>query len=493
MNRGRWIVGVSVAVVVLFGFLATLILPPSPLRMPEQGFTLANVTLIEPGRGGFRREGVRLVGTGALIESIANASPGSVDPYVGAYVIPGLTDMHVHFPPDALPGQGELFAFLHLYHGVTTVRDAADIDGSSTPPVVTGIAAGSFPGPRIFSCGPLVDGPDSRWGNTIVVRNADEGRAAVQKLVQDGFQCVKVYDDLGAVSLLAIRKAARAAGLSVIGHAPRRVAIEDARLDDSQHLIGFPPPYGREGVPGPKFPLNLLAWRNLNDTRMERLIDASLARQMAHTPTLVTLDRLSHSRDFEAMRREPDAQLLPPFYREIVWSPDIGVSAAKGLAPEDFQMVEDALNASLRVVKRMHERGVRLHSGTDSLIAFVVPGASLHRELRLFVRAGLSPEEALAISTRASNDFLEVPGLGRLREGAPADLVVLSEDPTRSLDALDSIVAVIRDGRLYSREDLDAQLDRYKNQFDGAVYNAIIAPLIRRVLSATVKDPLETE
>jgi hypothetical protein len=42
-----------------------------------------------------------------------------------------------------------------------------------------------------------------------------------------------------------------------------------------------------------------------------------------------------------------------------------------------------------------------------------------------------------------------------------------------------------------SRQDLDAQRDRYKSQFDGAVYNAIVTPLILRVLSATVKDPVE--
>jgi imidazolonepropionase-like amidohydrolase len=110
-------------------------------------------------------------------------------------------------------------------------------------------------------------------------------------------------------------------------------------------------------------------------------------------------------------------------------------------------MVDRAFAVMKRTVKRMHDEGVRLHSGTDTLVAFVVPGAALHRELRIYVDAGMTPEEALAISMRDSAADLGVPGLGEIRAGAPADLLVFREDPTRSLDALDSLAAVIRDGR----------------------------------------------
>jgi imidazolonepropionase-like amidohydrolase len=128
---------------------------------------------------------------------------------------------------------------------------------------------------------------------------------------------------------------------------------------------------------------------------------------------------------------------------------------------------------------------VALHTGTDTLIAFVVPGASLHRELRIWVDAGLTPERALAAATGESAAALGVPGLGTLRAGAPAELVIFREDPTRSLDALDSIAGVVRDGRLYTREALDAQLARYRAHFDAAAYDALVTPLIRRMLAGT--------
>jgi imidazolonepropionase-like amidohydrolase len=139
-------------------------------------------------------------------------------------------------------------------------------------------------------------------------------------------------------------------------------------------------------------------------------------------------------------------------------------------------------------VRRMGERGVRLHTGTDSLVAFVVPGASLHRELRLWVEAGFAPEQTLRASARDSAAALGVPGLGELRPGAPAELLILRSDPTRSLHALSEIAGVVRDGRLYTRERLDAQLARYRARYDGALYDGIVTPIVRRVLARTRGD-----
>ena len=123
-----------------------------------------------------------------------------------------------------------------------------------------------------------------------------------------------------------------------------------------------------------------------------------------------------------------------------------------------------------------------------SSASFVVPGASLHRELRLFVRAGLSPDEALAISTGASAEALGVPELGLLRPGAPAEMLLFAEDPTADLAALETLLGVVRDGRLYTRAELEEQLARYRAHFDGAVYDALLTSIVRRAIATTVGD-----
>ncbi len=77
---------------------------------------------------------------------------------------------------------------------------------------------------------------------------------------------------------------------------------------------------------------------------------------------------------------------------------------------------------------------------------------------------------------------------GRIEPGAPAELVIFREDPTRSLDALDTILGVVRDGRLYTREMLDDQLDRYRNHFENSLYEALLTPLVRSVVASTAPD-----
>ena len=483
----RIAVGLLLLLVAAVAALAWVVLPPAPLSPPARGVVLENVTWIVPG--GARASGQRIVVEGARIASVGPAENTASGPFAGAYVTPGFNDLHVHFPPPSLPGQTELFAFLMLYHGVTGARDAGDVTGKSSAPALEGLASGAFAGPRLVSCGYFVDGPDPLWGNSLVVTTPDEGRAAVRRIADEGFACVKAYNGLDAAGLAAVRDEAGKRGLPVIGHVPARVPYEDARLDDAQHLIGVSPPWDavRDGEP-PRFPFILETWLRMTDARIEAIIDASLEHDIANTPTLITIDRLVATRDYDAVRAEPDTRLVPGFYRDVVWSPVEGISAARGLAPADFDMIEAAQQVMLRTVKRMHERGVRLHTGTDTLIAFVVPGAALHRELRLLERAGLSPEEALEISTVASAAALGVPGLGTIAPGAPADLVIFREDPTRSLDALDSIVGVIRDGRLYTREALDAQLTRYRDHFDNALYEGLLTPLVRSVLASTAPD-----
>jgi imidazolonepropionase-like amidohydrolase len=454
--------------------------PPPPLAAPRQGLRLSDVTLIEPGVARAERRSLRVAGD--RIEAIEAAREDPGDPFRGAFVLPGLVDLHVHFPPAAIPGQTELFALLFLRHGVTAVRDAGDVDGTASEPARRGAAEARFPGPRVFACGPFVDGEPPVWRNSRVVRTPEEARRAADEIADAGFDCIKAYDRLAAGALAALREAAHRRGLPVIGHVPWRVAFEEARLDDVQHPSGIA--RAGDALP-PPYPEDQAAWLTLGDARLDFAIAESLRQGIAHTPTLVTRERLAGLRDYARMREEADAQLLPRFYRDLLWNPDGGITPAARLRSADgFAMLAAALEAQLEAVARMHAAGVRLHTGSDTLTAFTVPGASLHRELRLFVRAGLSPEQALALSTRDSAQALRVPALGSLAPGAPAELLILREDPTLDLAALDTLLGVVRGGRLYTRAALDADLARRKRHFEGSLFDRVTTWLVRRAIAA---------
>ncbi len=475
-----------VAIVAAIGGALVLVLrPPPPLDLPEQGAVLDGVDLVLPGADGWRREQQRIVIEGDRIGQIGLAHGDGASPFAGHTVIPGLSDLHVHFPPAAISGQTELFALLLLAHGVTAVRDAGDVDGTSSRPALDGIGSGAFPGPRVVACGPFVDGEPPLWDNSIVVRSPDAARSAVDAVADAGYGCVKAYNELDPDSLDALKERARERGIPVIGHTPSKIPFERARLDDVQHMTGVYPPF--DG-PAPRFPEVLKGWLRMDDTWIATRASQSIELGITHTPTLVVIDRMRAARDYESLRESPDAALLPRFYRDVIWSPIDGMSPARGLDDADFDWLERSFANMQRTLKGLHEAGVELHTGTDTFVAFVVPGAALHRELRLWVDAGIPATDALAASTRYGAGFLGVPGLGTLDVGAPAELAIFREDPTRDIDALATLSGVVRGGRLFTREQLDAQLARYRDHFEGMAYDALVTPIVRSLVASTLPD-----
>ena len=158
-------------------------------------------------------------------------------------------------------------------------------------------------------------------------------------------------------------------------------------------------------------------------------------------------------------------------------SPAGGTNVAGLMHADDFAMLRRAQQIQKRTVKRMYDAGVEIHSGTDALVAFVVPGASLHRELRLYVEAGFTPEQALAISTRTSAAYLGVPKL-RIARGRRTGRV---RDLPRRPDAEPRRARLDRRRRArwpaYPRAALDEQLAKYQAYFNAPAFDAIVTPL----------------
>ncbi len=110
----------------------------------------------------------------------------------------------------------------------------------------------------------------------------------------------------------------------------------------------------------------------------------------------------------------------------------------------------------------MHRAGVPLLAGTDTAAAVdVLPGFSLHQELEYFVQAGLSPMEALQTATRNPSEFLGLQNeTGTVEKNKLANLVLLDANPLQDIRSTRRIWAVIVNGRLLTRVDLDRLLDQ---------------------------------
>ncbi len=451
----------------LIGALAAPWLRPPTLDVPDRGLDLTRVTVVNPGLG--REAGRRIVVRGARIASIAATGDAEPTRFSGSFVLPGLIDMHVHYGAD----QRELFGLLFLAHGVTTVRDAGDLTGTIAETRQT-IRNGELVGPTILSCGPILDAEPPTWPGSRVVLDADQARAAVEQASAAGADCVKVYGDLGDEALAGVRAAAAARRLPLIGHVPHGVALANAALADVQHLTGVPEPLFSEK----SFRGWVESWLDLPDARIAAVVEISRRLGIAHTPTLVMWDRLSRllgAGDFDV----PEPALLPRYYRDVVWNPQAGLPFFRELRPDVTATLARALPVMMRVVGRLHAAGVRVHAGTDVPSPFVVPGASMHEELRNLVSAGLGVEDAWAAATRVAGESLGVRDLGTVRAGAPADLLVFRDDPTVDLRALATLQAVVAQGRLYPRADLEAAIAAHRARHASAVDDTVVTALAR--------------
>ncbi len=455
---------------------------PTPKPVPEQGARLGSVTIVVPGAERLTRRSVTI--TGGRITAIGRADPDADDPYVGAFLMPGLSDMHVHWPSPRIEGQIELFALLHLIHGVTTVRSLGDPFAGASESAMERIEALEFPGPRVLRCGPMIDGPQPLWRGSVSVEDAEQGRRAARALIEQEVDCLKLYDGLSAEATIAVREEGRAADVPVIGHTPKAIRWDEAAFDEVQHLRGIAP-HGPEVERD--YPFFLAAWQRADERYFESVVSRSLELGVAHTPTLITIDRLIGSEDYAAMvedqdRKAKNYELLPRWYRDALWDPEVGLSAARRMSAADFEMVRSAFAQMKRMVHALHEGGVPIYTGTDTMAPAVVPGAGLHRELRLLEEAGLSAEEALAASMVASARATGIEGLGSIEVGAPADLILYRLDPTEDLEHLGTMIAVIRDGRLYDRDGLESRLSHHREVFDALGQRVVLTGMLRLAL-----------
>jgi hypothetical protein len=450
--------------------LVWLGMQPPGLPVPPRGaFTLRDVALVNPGEGRSAHVDIRV--ESGVIRSIAPATGASDDGDLrcdGCVALPGLMDMHAHLPPRAAVGNERLFALLFLANGVTMIRELGSSDGAAYA-IRDEIEAGRYPGPRVASCGLVLDGDPPTRPNNFLVRTPAEGRAAVAEAARHGARCIKLYNMLARDVVLAIADAAAQAGLPIVAHVPHSVSLLEAGyIADVAHFTGAPVPAdpaqrGREDYVNDDF-------ANLTDARIQQVVSAALRLGTIHTPAIINEESRRTLAGAELYPPDPQISVLPDFWSTVwhmIWE-------APNAGPERERVYEGYLARERALLAALLRAGAPIYAGTDTLMPFVAPGASLQQEVRNFAAVGLTPEQALVTATTAPGRFWKDRSYGRIEVGLPADIVLYREDPTISLDAFDSIDTVIADGRVYPKRQLDEWVELYRAHFHGALYRTVM-------------------
>ena len=482
------LIGLLITATLFVGVCWWILRPAEPLALGSRLDVLADVNLVNPGLDRLAHQ--QLVFRDGLIAEITDAKVGAADSdlperYAGAFVLPGLIDMHVHYPPLPLVSAGDtdLFNILFLRYGVTTVRVTGSA-GDSIFRLRQRVRDGEAAAPRIFTCGPILDGDPPAGMQSKVVRDPGEAIAAVEELAAKGVDCIKVYNNMPPEVLASIGEASASHGIPVIGHLPTGVAFEEAAINDVQHLTGVPElPRKVFADIHEWFVAQERAWEQLDATRIDAVVAASLRNGMVHTPTLVAWHQGARRLDNpEGQHDSATGRLLPRYYRDVLWAPRV---TSMAMARTGRRIIEKN-----SVVEALYHSGVRVHLGSDTPVAFVVPGVSIQQELEEFVRAGLTAEEAWVAGTRWPGEFLGMPGLGTIAQNAPADLLIFREDPTQDLMALETLEAVVAAGRLYTVAELEEALVRQRDRFESRLFDALTVRLGGAIIKRLV--PKET-
>jgi imidazolonepropionase-like amidohydrolase len=114
------------------------------------------------------------------------------------------------------------------------------------------------------------------------------------------------------------------------------------------------------------------------------------------------------------------------------------------------QLYRNSYRAMLEMVRRVYDAGIPVVAGTDALAGFM-----LHRELELYVEAGIPSEEVLRIATlQAATVANHADRLGSIEPGKLADLILVDGDPISDISDIRNVVLTVKGGVLYKPEEL---------------------------------------
>lgn len=430
------------------------------------------------GDGRVVEKGSLLIRDGKIAQIFEGSAPDAkelkADAIEGAgkTLLPGLIDAHVHIgapggfyenPQDYMkPKQGERALAAYLYSGVTATRSVGDwLDAGLA--LRKKIELLQHTGADYATCGPLftVEGghptellksvpasmqTSGRAQFLRLPKTPDEARLMVRELKKAGVDCIKGVFDAGQPGysfnraspelLTAMAAEARAQGLPVAIHTGSAQDVADAIAAGASSIE--------------------------HGSMSERIPDEVFAKMakadVAYDPTLSVLEGMTgfasgrtELLEFALVQQAVPAPLLAATRKYMKSASSKLMREGLGSYKMDMAIAGDNL-------KRAHAAGVRLVTGTDAGNPLVFHGPALHRELQLWVAAGLPPGAVLQAATGNAARLLGIAGrTGTLAVGKEATMLLVDGNPLNDITATERISQIWLKGERIVRSELFTQ------------------------------------
>jgi hypothetical protein len=359
----------------------------------------------------------------------------------GRVMLPGLFDMHGHV--------GRWGGGLNLAAGVTTVRDMGN-DNATLQQVIDELADHQLLGPRVVPAGFLEGESPMSARNGFVVKELQQAKDAIDWYAEHGYPQLKVYNSFPKDILRDTVAYAHSRGMRVSGHIPVFLRAEDAvdaGFDEIQHinqvLLNFlvTPTTDTRTLERFYLPAEKVAAMDFDSKPVQDYIAKLRDRKVVIDPTLATFEFIRQRDGETSVVVAAVADHLPPDVQR-------GRKVASMKIPDDATAARyDASYAKMiDFVGRLYRAGVPLVAGTDE-----IEGFALQTELELYVKAGLTPAQALQVATKNGALYTRTAHeRGRIAPGMLADLVLVDGDPVKDIGDLRKVALVITQGRLVS-------------------------------------------
>jgi hypothetical protein len=405
---------------------------------PAAGLVIRHVRLFDAETGTVREDQTVAI-AGNRIVAAAPAGAEEIDGS-GKMLLPGLFDMHAHFAAYQGP--------LNIASGVTTVRDLGN-DMDELLRMKRRMDANETIGPRVVLAG-VIDGRGPYAAPTnILADTEDEARGYIDRYFAAGYGQIKIYSSVKPELVPFIARTAHAKGMRVSGHVPAGMIADrfvDAGADELQHInfvfLNFLPAEAPLTNTRARLtaPAEHAAELDLDSPEVARFIDKLRVKHIVVDPTLGVFERSYVARPgIPSPGRAAILERLPVEERRRALAGGLPAPGAKdALYRASFQ-------AFMNMTARLYRAGVPLVIGTDES-----DGLMLHRELELWVAAGIPAEKVLEMATLGAARVARVANeRGSIAPGKLADLVLIDGDPVRRISDVSKVHIVIKDGVVY--------------------------------------------
>jgi imidazolonepropionase-like amidohydrolase len=405
------------------------------------------------------------------------------------YMIPGIWDAHVHFAyiEEMAPSMFDLF----LTHGITSVRDT----GGKVDFVKQWkdkALANPMDAPRVMMAGPLLDGEPNVYDGSdaahpelsVGLDNIEAVTKEVNVLLSKNVDLLKAYEMLTPEQFVKINELAQANGLKLTGHIPLSmdaISASNSGMNSIEHMRN----------------LEISCASNAEELwqqRKEMLLNKSNLsggglRSSIHTAQReIAIDNYDEAKATEVLKvlQENDTWQIPTqalntihtrkYYTRPDWHKSyellpkeltkLWLEQSNTFSEKAIPKGKEKWNQwNYMMVKKIHETGIPIMAGTDTPIAFLTPGLSLHEELAVLVEdVGLSTLDALRTATINPAKYFDMENeLGSIKENMWADLVILDSNPIENIQNTKRINSVIKQGKVFDRKSLDENLEKLRN------------------------------